>query len=384
MKMTNIVLAVLLVLQGVILLVNPSSRPRFTIQTVKMYDIKPADIAEITVADGKGKRTVTLYKDGARWKIRQAFGYEADKSKIDEILAVVSKLQHAKEISTNKTMFGSYNLGDDNVELTLGLKDAKGKVLADILVGKAVIRGNFLRKKGGDTVYSIPASIAGSLFTSATEYMADTTLKLPMGKERVTIALTYLAQTVKLKKTTEGGPTMGPDGQMSMKEDVWSFMNDQDQPEPTADATEIKNLVGSLDNLMFDAVEAAKEDPSFGFSAPHVSITLSDGKKKSKTLIVGAEVKGRKGFRYLKVTGSDFIYGIDGFKFEKWHKTRKDFLKEEPKKPEFGADGKLPVMDLPKADLNLKVPGIVDPKKAKDTVVYPAKPKPVVPTPAPK
>ncbi|MBU1241498.1 DUF4340 domain-containing protein [Myxococcota bacterium] len=376
MRTINIILAAILVIQGLIIIVNPASKPRFRVATVKIYDtLKATDIAQITVTDPKTKNHVTLEKIKDKWLIKEAFGFEADKSKIDEILSIIPKLQAAKEVSTNKTMFTSYHLADDNVEMELTFHNAAKSTLAHMLVGKSVIRGTFLRKKGGDTVYSIGLSISGFLFTSPSEYMADTSLKLPMGKERSQIVLKYSGNTLTFKKTKEGGPTMGPDGQMAMKEDTWSYMNAQGEADTTADATEITNFLGSLDNLMFDSVASAKDSGTFGFQKPHISIRIENGKNKGKTLLVGDEIKGKKGQRYLKVTGFDFIFAIDSFKYEKWQKTSKTFVKEEAPKSDFGADGKLPKMELPKQNLTLKVPGIVDPKKAKDSVVYPSKPK---------
>lgn len=148
MKLTNIILAALLVVQGIILLINPGAAPSFSLSTVKMYDnLKAKDVGLIKVSERSGKNAVTLKKEGKKWVIVEAHGYEADKSKVDEILSIITKMERSKEVSTNKGMFTSYHLADDNVELELSFSDGAKKPLAQLLVGKSVIRGTFLRKK---------------------------------------------------------------------------------------------------------------------------------------------------------------------------------------------------------------------------------------------
>jgi Domain of unknown function (DUF4340) len=381
MKMTNIILGVLLLIQGLIIIIKPSSKPNFSISTVKVYkNLAVKEVATIIVKTKGTTKPITLEQSGKKWIIKEAAGYEADKSRIDEILTIIPNLSRATVASTNRKMFGNYYLGDKSSEYNVKFLGRDKKVLAELLIGKSVIKGTFVRKAGGDTIYRIPVSVAGFLHETPDEYMSTTNVNLPETTKRESIILSYGGEETVFIQSTPGGPTMGMDGKVQMKEAIWSVAGLDGKPEATSDSTKVKEFIASLDSVMFDSVEGKVVESKWGMKTPHLKITIKSKKGKTAVLKLGSlKDKSKDAPRYLAVSKELFIYGLSLAKYGPWEKKRSYFVK---KVVEFDLS-KISDMKMPDSKLKLNIPGVPG-ENAKKAVIYPSKSTPSIPANTPK
>jgi len=107
-------------------------------------DLRIGDVAEITLADSAGELHLLKRKDG--WSVRERADFAADTDRVGEFLVRLAELKVVQRESLAEGQRARLQLvepegGDAKVAGTrLELKDAKGTVLARLLLGKKVLK----------------------------------------------------------------------------------------------------------------------------------------------------------------------------------------------------------------------------------------------------
>lgn len=388
MKKINIILIAILAVQIVIWTFLPARSAVFGAKKVSIVsDIDSKSVARIVISKPGTKDKVTLVKNGKKWQIAEAYNFDADQTKIYEILAVIPNLKSAQVASTNKAMFTNYGLGD-KPEWELVFSDAGNKELVNIFVGKSLVKGTFVRPKNENKVFRISGSLSTNLYSHARDFFEDTNMKLPPVKDRETITVNFNGGTIVLKKTKTGGPSIGMDGQMTNIQDEWSLMNETNQIDPTGDATKIRDFVSNFDSINFEGVEGTTPSPAMGLTNPYLTVIVTGTGEVSKkavslTIKIGSIKEGNKSkARYASISNSEFIYLLDPITFEKWTTKRSDLIGKPPQTPEEDLNKKIGDMKIPEAKLDLKNP-VPDPMDAEKAIIRPAAPQTPVMAPAP-
>lgn len=387
MKKINIILAVVLVVQIIIWTLLPSRNAVFGAKKVSIVtDMDSKSVARIVIAKPGTKEKVTLVKNGKKWQIVEAFNFDADQTKIYEILAVIPNLKSAQVVSENKSMFTNYGLGE-NPEWEIVFSDAANKELVNLYVGKSLVKGTFVRRKNENRIYRISGSLSSNLYSKARDFFEDTNLKLPPVKDRETINVTFNNSTISLKKTKSGGPSVGMDGQLTNIQDEWSLINEMQQVDPTGDSTKIREFVGSFDSINFEGVEGTTPSPAMGLTNPYLTVVITGTgevtkKAVSLTIKIGSIKSGNKSkARYASISNSEFIYLLDPLVFEKWTTKRSELLGKPKPTTEEDLNKKIGDMKIPETKLDLKNP-VPDPKDAEKSIIRPAVMAPPVKNPA--
>ncbi len=364
MKTINLILAVLLCVQLVVFLVRPSRSIGQSAQTVELYSgLEAAAVTSVEISSGTEK--VTLVRKDKEWVIPESHGYAADASRVEEIMALLPQLARAEVVSTKPEMFASYDLADNSSFTRLRLLDKDGKVKADLMVGKSLVRSSFVRRAGEQKIYRVDAALSGKLMTRPRDFFTDTRVPLPEAAARVAMVLDFGGQTLEFRKVAGGEPAPPQMDHMGnpvpiVTPDRWTLS----APEgATVDATTVEQFVSGLANVYFEDVVAAAPMAAHQFDNPFLRIRFRTEKEET-VLLIGAPLDPAKpeGARVMTVLGKPWVYGIDSFSWKRWTKKPSDFIPALP-------EGTPPAGELPPGDglvvppggappLELKVPGI--------------------------
>ncbi|MGM0595903.1 MAG: DUF4340 domain-containing protein [Myxococcota bacterium] len=379
MKKINLVLVGILILQLLVAFIKPSGSPSFHIDRVNLCSTLDSKKINKIIVDSpqenkKDKRVTLIRNDENKWIVKEAHNYPAEQSTVDEILTAVPKLKNAKLASDNPKQFASFELGDKNAKMRLRLYQ-EDKEAVNLLIGKSMIQGTFIRKNQGNKIYEIGTSLASFLNLNPSNYFASSSLKLPSVDKRKKIELVYKENKTVFAKTSSGKQVMNPQGQLSQTEDKWSVLDEEGNPQPSTDATAVDNFISSVANINFSGVEGtlnSKDIGKYGFENPFVTIKFTDEDKKVVTVKVGARIKESDSeSRYLSADNSEFVFALDKSSYQGWAKETKDFVKEKTEELKMSEDGKLK-MDIPKTkDMKLTVPGMDTSKDAKKAIITP-------------
>ncbi|MDA3864476.1 MAG: DUF4340 domain-containing protein [Deltaproteobacteria bacterium] len=379
MKKINFVLAGILILQLLVAFFKPSGSTSFQIDRVSLYsNLDSKKINKIIVENPqktkKDQRVTLIRNNENKWIIIEAHNYPAERSTVDEILTVVPKLKNAKLASDNPKQFASFELGENNSKMRLRLYQ-EDKEAVNLLIGKSMIQGTFVRKDQSDKIYEIGTSLASFLYLTPSDYFASSSLKLPAVEKRKKIELVYKGNKTVFSRTSPAKQVMNPQGQLSQTEAKWTVQEEGDNPYPSTDATAVSNFISSVASINFAGVEGtlkSKDSAKYGFANPFITLEFTDEEKKTVTIKVGAKIEGTDSeSRYLFVDNSEFVFALDKSSYQDWTRETKAFVKEEVKELKLPEDGKLK-MDIPKTeDMKLTIPGMDTSKDAKNAIITP-------------
>jgi hypothetical protein len=339
MKNINLILAVLLCVQLVVFLVRPSRTVGRSAQTVELYaGLDAAAVASVEISSGTEK--VTLIRKDKEWVIPQSHGYLADTSRVEEIMALLPQLARAEVVSTKPDMFASYDLADNSSFTRLRLLDKAGQPLADLMVGKSLVRSSFVRRTGEQKIYRVDAALSGKLMTRPRDFFSDTRLPLPESAARTSVVVEHGGDTMEFRKVGGGEPAPPQFDHMGnpvpiVTPDRWELT----APEgATVDATAVEQFVTGLGNVYFEDVVAAAPTAAHQLQNPFVRLRFRTEKEEVQ-LVIGAPVDPEKpeGPRAMQIVGRPWVYGIDSFSWKRWAKRASDFFTGLPEGP--AADG---------------------------------------------
>lgn len=340
MKTVNIVLIVLLAVQGVVLMVRPSPSVNRSADKVALYPgLDAASVNTVEISSGKdASEKVTLVRKDKDWVIRDRYDYPADTARVEEILALMPQLARAEIVSTRTEMFASYDLADNSSYTRLRLLDKDGKALVDLMSGKTLVRSSFVRRFGENRIYRVDASLAGKLMTRPRDFFADSRIALPEVSSRKSVVVEYDGDMMEFRKTGGGEPAppqYDHEGNPVpiVKPDRWEIT--ASPGDGTVDATAVNNYVSGLASVYFEDVAAAAATAEHQLEKPFLRIRFV-AEKEEAVLKLGAPVDPAKpeGARFLQLEGKPWVYTVDSFTWKRWAKKHSEFFT----KPDAGAN----------------------------------------------
>ncbi len=132
-------------------------------------------ITSLTVRRASATPTVTLQSQAGRWTVVERAGYPADVGKLRKLLLALSDAKLVEEKTSNPASFPIIGVEDpalpgaSGAEIGFVAKDGKHAVI----VGKPVGAGNFARRAGENTSYSVEPGIS---FEAEPRYWIDARL----------------------------------------------------------------------------------------------------------------------------------------------------------------------------------------------------------------
>jgi len=282
-----------------------------------------ADVARVEVA---GK--LTLAASAAGWKVESLYGYPADREKIAENLMKLAELKVGQVAHGRK-------LG---AESALTLKDASGKVLADLKLGdkhSKKAKGQMAMYGGGSYPDGRYIAFDGETvlvkdtleaFDGDVKQWCNTRIASIPSSDVTAVTYAHGGETVELMKGTNSTWVLKG---LTAKEEL--------------DTSKTYSLDSALSYLDFNAVADPKlTEAELGFKTGYVyTVTVKEGSNTVQHVAtVGNKTKDGSD-RYFKLDDGKWIFTISSYSAENMMKARKDLVKakEEPKKEE-SKDGK--------------------------------------------
>lgn len=114
-------------------------------------EIKAADVASLEVSNDKQEKTV-LDKSGGEWRVKQPGDWKADANAVKALVDALGKLSFGDIVSENVDKQADLGVAEGKAARVVA-KDAGGKTLADLWVGKTVGGFTMVRPEGKNEVW---------------------------------------------------------------------------------------------------------------------------------------------------------------------------------------------------------------------------------------
>lgn len=129
-------------------------------------------VTALSVRRGSATPTVTIHEQGGRWTVAERGDYPADVSKLRKLLLALSDAKIVEEKTSNPANFSIIGVEDPSspgasgAEISFTARDGKHAVI----IGKPVGEGNFARRSGENSSYSVEPGIS---FEAEPRYWID-------------------------------------------------------------------------------------------------------------------------------------------------------------------------------------------------------------------
>jgi uncharacterized protein DUF4340 len=159
-----IVIAALLAISGALYLSTQRNLPRDS-SGAALLPYLASELNTVTAVElrkGGAAPTLTVHQQGSRWTVAQRGDYPADVSKLRKLLLALSDARIVEEKTSNPASYPVIGVddpgtpGSTGVEVSLVARDGKHAVI----IGKPVGAGNFARRAGEKTSYSVEPAIS--------------------------------------------------------------------------------------------------------------------------------------------------------------------------------------------------------------------------------
>jgi hypothetical protein len=140
-------------------------------------------VTSLSVFKGSPTPTVTVHKQGELWTVTQRGDYPADVSKVRKLLLTLSEAKIREEKTSNPDNYATIGVEDALKPNATGsqveLLAKSGKL--DVIVGKPMGQGNFVRRAADKTSYAAEPAIS---FEAEPRFWIDTRL-LDVGNDKI-------------------------------------------------------------------------------------------------------------------------------------------------------------------------------------------------------
>lgn len=132
-------------------------------------------VTTLSVRRGSAAPTVTVHEQSGRWMVAERGDYPADVSKVRKLLLALSDAKLVEQKTSNPANFAVIGVEDPSTpgatgaEISVTARDGKHAVI----IGKPVGAGNFARRGGENSSYSVEPGIS---FESEPRFWIDTRL----------------------------------------------------------------------------------------------------------------------------------------------------------------------------------------------------------------
>jgi hypothetical protein len=129
-------------------------------------------VTALSVRRGSATPSVTIHEQGGRWMVAERSDYPADVSKLRKLLLALSDAKIVEEKTSNPANFSIIGVEDPSspgasgAEISFTARDGKHAVI----IGKPVGEGNFARRSGENSSYSVEPGIS---FEAEPRYWID-------------------------------------------------------------------------------------------------------------------------------------------------------------------------------------------------------------------
>ena len=277
-KTLIILLVICLVLAGVTYLVfKPEKNTNGSLakegeKFLANFDVNRTARFEIITKDG----SVNLVKGPEYWEVETRYGYPADFSKIAKFIKKLKNMKIGRSFKADKDILsrlalydpGKKDAKDDQKGTRIILKDKDGKILADLILGKARessagFGGHYIVKTGDSVVYLVDKDFK-FMDKEAPDWLEKELLKVNAHKIEKIVA--FEPETKKVLFTIKR-PAKGKKG---VFENLPQGKKEKD--------SKIKSLMGALSSLRINDVAAPDSpDEKTGLNGPYLEYHLFDG-----------------------------------------------------------------------------------------------------------
>jgi hypothetical protein len=159
-----LVVAAVLAISGALYLSTQRNLPRDTRGTALLPSLAGElnTVTVLSVRRGSATPTVTVHEQGGRWTVAERGDYPADVSKLRKLLLALSDAKIMEEKTSNPANFPVIGVDDPSspgatgAEISVTARDGKHAVI----IGKPVGEGNFARRGGENSSYSVEPGIS--------------------------------------------------------------------------------------------------------------------------------------------------------------------------------------------------------------------------------
>ncbi len=163
-QFTGLVAAAVLVLAGALYL-SSRRNAQPDLHGAALLPSLPGELATVSAVSlrrGKATPTVTLHSQGGHWTVAERGDYPADVTKLRKLLLALGDARIVEEKTSNPASFPAIGVEDPKLP---GATGAEVSVTAQdgthtVIVGKPVGEGNFVRRGGENTSYSVEPGIS--------------------------------------------------------------------------------------------------------------------------------------------------------------------------------------------------------------------------------
>lgn len=272
----SIALAALLVVWAAGLVFSPE-RVAARSESARLIAGKAADVASISLKGGPTGASVELAKTGSSWSLLDGEArLPVQGARVSSFIEDLGAISRLRVVARSKDSWAGFQLDDAQAKRAT-LKDAAGKVLADIYVGGSGPTGSevYLRKVGTDISYSADSGIASYL-----GYGRQTWLDLQVmgGLKESDVQSLSIKSSIALDGTGKA-PTILD---YSLVRDGKGWKSGAAQVDADAAASLLRSIVG------IQGEDYVAAPPADAFAKVGARIDLELGTGKSKVLEVGS------------------------------------------------------------------------------------------------
>jgi len=267
-RFTALLIAAVLAISGALYLTARRNSQRET-QNVALLPGLAGELNTVTslsVRRGSAAPTVTVHEKDGRWTVAERGDYPADVSKLRKLLQALSDAKIVEQKTSDQTRFAIIGVEDPGLpgaagtELGITAQDGKHAVI----IGKPIGEGNFARRSGENTSYSVEPAIS---FETEPRYWIE---------PKLTDITAANIQSVVIKPAGGAEYTVHRDKAAGDKDAAASFTLDGVPPgRKAADSASLAPSPSAFGALTADDVTPAG-DVDFS-KATVATVTMSDG-----------------------------------------------------------------------------------------------------------
>lgn len=269
-----------------------------------------ADVTEIKIQTGESE-PIVLRKDGNDWTMVSPTTVKADASQVRSLLASLRALRATAFVDdAGSPPDAKYNLTPPRVtvELTVGPSGEKKTLLVGGATDEPAKKEIYAQAAPGDTVY-----VVGS-------HLYSTVTKTPLDFRDKTVHAFDKDKVQRVVVTRQDGAGFT----LEKKDGKWSVADAGDTP--------VKEFIASryVDDLReLKGTDIASEEgprPEFQLSEPTIRVELEGADGKLGAIAVSVQGEGADKRIYAAADGSQTVYLLQDYVFQRVDKQRNDFL----------------------------------------------------------
>jgi hypothetical protein len=269
-----------------------------------------------TLVVTRGGATTTIKKDGAKYSVTAPVAYPADETVAKMGFEALAGLELGDLVTENKAKQAEFEV-DDAKAIHVVAKSEKngGKVLADILVGKAVGNGTMVRLAGKDDVWKAGGNLRPAVDKGPADWRDKSVITFPAADAEIV--------TVKAKDGTVA--IAKKNGKTASNEDKWDLVSSTPKFGPTdkVDNSVPLGIVNALASFKANDFADGAKPADTGLDAPALTIVVAVKGGKNPTLLIGNK-KGDDDY-YVKSADSPQIYLAKKFNLDRVNKRPIEF-----------------------------------------------------------